>query len=92
VTNALADRLPKGILEHVYRTDKPGVNVIKLNEWSLSDLNVGVNPEPRIYKGIERRICAYERQPSEMRLVIKQTRVLFSTDKEVSCNCAAPAN
>jgi hypothetical protein len=89
VTNPLADRLPKRIQEHVYLTDKSGINIIKLNEWALSDLNVGINPEPRIYKGIARHICTYARQPSEVRLVIKQTRVLFSKDKEVSYDCSS---
>jgi hypothetical protein len=89
VTNSLADRLPKDILQHVYVTEKPGTNTIKLIEWSISELNVPSNPEPRIYKNLARYICAYAHDPSEAKLVIKQTGVLFAPDKELSYDCSS---
>jgi hypothetical protein len=89
VANALADRFPKEILQHVYLTGKPGTNIINLFEWSMSELNVPDYPEPRIYKNVARHICTYAHQPSEMKLVIKQTNVLFSADREVSYDCPA---
>lgn len=88
VTNALADRFPRDILRQVYLTDKKGTNRINLLEWSMSEMNVPIYPEPRIYKNLARHICAYVHQPSEMELVIK-TRVLFSADKQVSYDCPA---
>jgi len=91
VANSLADRLPKQVLQHVYVTPKPGTNIIHLLEWSMSELNVPIYPEPRIYKNLARHICSYAHQPSEVKLVIKQTNVLFSADKEVSCDCSALA-
>jgi len=89
VTDALKDRLPKEIVRHVYPSNKPGTGILILRDWSMAELNAGIYPEPRVYKSLARYICSYEQDPSEMKLWIKQTNVLFSADKQVSYDCAA---
>jgi hypothetical protein len=87
VTDALKDRLPKEIVEHVYPSNKPGTSILILRDWSMSELNAGIYPEPRIYKSLARYICSYAQDPSEMKLWIKQANVLLSGDKQVSYDC-----
>jgi hypothetical protein len=89
VTDALKDRLPKEIVEHVYPSNKAGTGILILREWSMSELNAGIYPEPRIYKSLARYVCGYAQDPSEMKLWIKQTNVLFSADRQVSYDCPA---
>jgi hypothetical protein len=89
VADALKDRLPKQIVEHVYPSNKQGTGILILRDWSMSELNAGIYPEPRIYKSLARYICTYTRDPSEEKLWIKQTNVLFSADKQVSYDCPA---
>jgi hypothetical protein len=88
VTDALKERLPKEIVGHIYPSNKPGTGILILREWSMSELNAGIYPEPRIYKSLGRYVCSYVRDPAEMKLWIKQTNVLFSADKQVSYDCA----
>ncbi len=56
LSNSLADRLPRPILEHVYLTKQPGTNRLNIAEWSLGEMNVGNYPEPRIYKNIAKSL------------------------------------
>lgn len=91
VTDALKQRLPQEIVQHIYPSNKPGTGILILREWSMSELNAGIYPEPRIYKNLARYICGYTHDPSEMKLWIKQSNVLFSADKQVSYDCPALA-
>jgi hypothetical protein len=87
VTDALKDRLPKEIAGHIYPSNQPGTSILILRDWSMSELNAGIYPEPRIYKSLARYICTYVHDPSEMKLWIKQSHVLLSGDKQVSYDC-----
>ena len=89
VTDPLKNRLPKQIVDHIYPSNKPGTSILILREWSMSEVNAGIYPEPRIYKSLARYICSYTNDPSEMKLWIKQANVLFSADKQVSYDCPA---
>ncbi len=89
VTDSLKSRLPKEIVDHVYPSNKAGTGILILREWSMSELNAGIYPEPRIYKSLGRYVCTYTRDPAEMKLWIKQTNVLFSADRQVSYDCPA---
>jgi hypothetical protein len=89
VTDELKARLPKEVVDHVYPSNKPGTGILILRDWSMSELNAGIYPEPRIYKSLGRFVCTYTRDDSEMKLWIKQTNVLFSGDRQVSYDCAA---
>ena len=89
VTDPLKQRLPKEILPHIYSSNKPGTGILILQEWAMSELNAGIYPEPRIYKNLARYICGYVKDPSEMKLWIKQANVLFSPEKQVSYDCPA---
>ena len=87
VTDPLKDRLPKEIVAHIYPSNKPGTSILILRDWSMTELNAGIYPEPRIYKSLARYICTYAHDPSEMKLWIKQANVLLSADKQVSYDC-----
>jgi hypothetical protein len=89
VSDALKARLPKEILPHIYPSNKVGTGILILRDWSMSELNAGIYAEPRIYRSLGRYICSYTRDPSEMKLWIKQTNVLFSADRQVSYDCPA---
>lgn len=89
VSDALKDRLPKEIVPHVYPSNKAGTGILILREWSMTELNAGIYPEPRIYKSLARYICSYTHDASEMKLWIKQSNVLFVADKQVSYDCPA---
>ena len=84
VSDALRDRLPPEIREHIYPSNKPGTDILIPREWSMSVLNAGINAEPRIYKSLGRYICRYAKNPDDVKLWIKQTNVLFSADKQVA--------
>jgi uncharacterized membrane protein YphA (DoxX/SURF4 family) len=88
LTSAFADRLPKELLRCVYKSTRTGLIRLNLDEWSLAELGVPVYSEPRVYKNVARRLCFYEQAPSEMKLVILQSRILFSPDKEISYDCS----
>ena len=87
VTGRLADRLPKSILEHVYVDKAAGMNKIHLYEWSEKEMGVPFYSEPRIFKSVARSVCSYARQPNDLKLVIRQRRVLLSPDLETAYDC-----
>jgi hypothetical protein len=89
VTDALKERLPKEIVAHIYPSNKAGTGILILRDWSMSEVNAGIYAEPRIYKSLGRYVCGYTRDPSEMKLWIKQSNVLFSADRQVSYDCPA---
>jgi len=89
VTDPLKARLPKEIVSHIYGSNKPGTGILIVQEWAMSELNAGINAEPRIYKNLARYICTYTHDPSEMKLWIKQSNVLFSRQKQTSYDCPA---
>jgi hypothetical protein len=89
VTDTLRDRLPKEITAHIYPSNKAGTSILILRDWSMSVLNAGIYPEPRIYKSLARYICTYTHDPSEMKLWIRQAHVLFAPDIQVSYDCPA---
>jgi hypothetical protein len=89
VTSALAYRLPNEILRYVHPADNFGSYVIDVSNWSLSELNLTIYPEPRVYKTVGRFVCAFAQQNSDVRLVVHQSRVVFSPDRDLMYNCAA---
>jgi hypothetical protein len=89
VTDALKERLPKEIVAHIYPSNKAGTGILILRDWSMSEVNAGIYAEPRIYKSLGRYVCGYTQDPSEMKLWIKQSNVLFSADRQVSYDCPA---
>lgn len=88
VTDALAERLWKKIQRYVYPTAQPGMKTLNMWEWWMNELNVPLNPEPRIYKNVARDICSHAREPSDGKLVIFKHRVLFSADTQASYDCS----
>jgi hypothetical protein len=89
IANSVADRLPKDILAQVYVDKAAGMNKIFLYQWSLSELNVPFYSEPRIFKDVARNVCGYAREPRDLKLVLKEQRILFKPDSETSYDCAA---
>ena len=89
VTDDLANRLPNEVLRYVHPTDIPRIYVIDVPEWSLSELNLTIYPEPRVYRAVGRFICSFAQQTSDdMRMAIRERRLL-SPDGHVEYTCAA---
>jgi hypothetical protein len=82
-----ADRLPKPVLYHVFVSKKPGMTNMYLAEWSMDELNVPINPEPRIYKAIGRYFCAQEKTPGEVNISLYERHNWFGGHK-LDFDCA----
>jgi hypothetical protein len=69
VSPSVLDRLPTAIRPHVWQSTQP--YFLDINRWAYGELNVPAYPEPRIYRRVAERICAYADGSSEVRLRIK---------------------
>jgi len=68
---AAIDRMPAAIHPHIWTSSRPFF--LDVNRWSYGELNVPLYPEPRIYKKVAERICAYAgNSSSDIRLRIKE--------------------
>ena len=88
MSNAFADRLPKPVLYHVFLTNKPGTTKMFLHEWAMDELNVPVNPEPRVYKGIGHYFCALEKKPGEVKFYIYELHSIVA-NRKLEYDCAS---
>jgi hypothetical protein len=68
---AAIDHMPAAIHPHIWTSSQPFF--LDANRWSYGELNVPLYPEPRVYKKIAQRVCAYAgNSSSDIRLRIKQ--------------------
>jgi hypothetical protein len=77
VTDAGRASLPAWLGERFVRTSDD-TNVLNLQRWSIEDLNVTPYPEARVYKAIARRVCGRLRDPTQLVLIVREQRLLFS--------------
>jgi len=62
-------RLPSEIRPHVWQESAP--YFLDINRWAFGELNVPVYPEPRVFRKVAERVCAYEGEDaSDVRLRI----------------------
>jgi hypothetical protein len=76
-TDAARAALPKTIAEQLVHTS-PDTNVINLQRWAFEDLHVTPYPEARVFKSIARSICGQLPDRSQLVLIVKEERLLFS--------------
>ncbi len=69
VSSADIERLPAAVRPHVWQESKPFF--LDINRWAYAELNTPVYPEPRVYRAIARRVCAYEDNSPGIKLLIR---------------------
>jgi len=70
VSHGEIDHLPEYI--HQYAREGSYWFFLDINRWAYGELNVPVYPEPRIYRSVARQICTYDKNPSEIKLMIRK--------------------
>ena len=80
VSHPSMDNLPKAI--HPYAREGRQWFFLDVNIWAYAELNVPVYPEPRIYRSVARKICTYEKNPSEIKLMIRNRPNPFTGHRE----------
>jgi hypothetical protein len=88
ITDKLADRLPREIIDYV-RIETPELDSIDISEWSAGELHVPPYPELRIYKSIARKMCGYTTDPTEVRLSITTKSTVGHNITGSSFSCTA---
>ena len=74
--------LPAGVQEEL-RPAPEGRASLSVSDWALSDLNVPPYPEPRVFRSIAERVCAYADGAGEVELIILGRPGVFSGDRGV---------
>ncbi|MDP8980401.1 MAG: hypothetical protein M3O35_07405 [Acidobacteriota bacterium] len=69
VSPAVIERLPPAVRPHVWQESKPFF--LDINRWAYGELNTPVYPEPRVYRAVARRICAYADNSPDIKLLIR---------------------
>lgn len=59
-------------VQQLMKTDSRGEHVLYLYHWSMAELNVPPYPEPRVYKSVARELCRPAREPSDVRLAVRE--------------------
>ena len=69
--------LPAAIALRTVHTS-PDTNVVNLQRWAIEELNVTPYPETRVYKAIAKSVCARLGDRSQLVLIVREQRMLFS--------------
>ena len=88
VSDAVFDRLPDAIEDHVYEVGE-GRNELDINDWSFGELNVPSYPEIRIYRNVARQICGYAVDGAGVELVVKGKLAFIDGNRRSVYTCAA---
>jgi len=86
VSDAVFDRLPDLIEDHVYESG-PDRSALDISDWSLDELNVPSYPEIRIYKNVAAHICAYSPEGAGIELVIDGKLALLNGKNKLVYHC-----
>ena len=78
--------LPPGIASRLVHTSA-NTNVLNLQRWAIEDLNVTPYPETRVYKAIAGSVCRDMRDPAQLVLIVRESRMFFSRP-EAGFRCA----
>jgi hypothetical protein len=66
---AVKQRLPPEMVRYVV-TNRQGVDVLVVGDWSLGELGAPPYPQARIYRALARHVCSHAADPTQVRLVI----------------------
>lgn len=86
VDDALVRQLPKEIRSHV-RKDRRDRTVVDLDRLSQAEFNAGLYAEPRIFRRIARKFCAYAVNPDDAVLVIREKSGWLGTRPPQTFTC-----
>ena len=70
------ERLPAAARRNVFEM-KSGERILPLFEWAMTDLNVPVYPESRVFKRAARAVCGTGADKSRVELIIKERPAIF---------------
>jgi hypothetical protein len=79
------DALPAGVRRYLVHTSD-NTHVLNMQEWAVEDLNVPPYPEARLYKAIARDLCAQQREPGQLTLIVTEQR-MFGNSSETAYRC-----
>jgi len=88
ISDALADRLPEDVQEHVTVGTGPGKeDELDVDEWSFADLHVPPYPEIRVFRSVTKWVCGFAHDPSEVTLVIERRKGLLPDRGRTTWSC-----
>lgn len=87
LSDAVFDRLPEAIQDHVY-VGEPNRSELDIDDWSFGEMNVPAYPEVRIYRNVARSICGYAPDGSGVELVVQGKLALFQGNRRLVCHCS----
>jgi hypothetical protein len=86
MADAVADRLPEEVQEHIKVNDSK-VDELDVFEWSFRELNVPPYGELRIYKKIGRQVCRAAGNPREMALIVQTKATWLRRKRQLAYDC-----
>lgn len=88
MSDGLVSRLPQEA-QMLVRKDINGRNLLSLEALSQAEFGAGLYAEPRIFRRIEKRFCAYAEKPDDAVLILKGRRTWFGTPPPVTLDCGS---
>lgn len=76
IDEGVLERLPEAARQNVFAT-KSGERILPLFEWAMTDLNVPVYPERRVFKQAARSVCRTAIDKSRVELIIRERPAIF---------------
>lgn len=84
INDDLFEKLPTKARQSVFQTKNSGEKMLPFVEWSLSDLNVPVYPEQRVFKQITAEICRLSENKKQVELIVKNRPSIFDGSYNVT--------
>lgn len=82
-------KLPQTAQRQVFQTKSDGRQMLPLFEWSMAELNVPPNPEPRVFRQLTRQVCKLTADKSAVELVMKERPAMLDGSYQVTrISCA----
>jgi len=84
INEEIREKLPQKAWQHVFQTKSGGEQMLPILEWAMTELNVPVYPEPRVFKQVTRTLCKLTKDKSEVELVMKERPAFFDGSYQVT--------
>jgi hypothetical protein len=79
------DAVPEGA-RHYFVQTSDNTHVLNMQQWAMEDLHVPPYPEARVYITIARELCARQREPGQLVLIVTEQR-MFGSRPESAYRC-----
>ena len=81
-------KLPPKARQNVFQTKNGEAKILPLFEWAMTELNVPVYPEHRVFKQVTRAVCSLAADKNSIELIIKEHPAILNGDYQVNrTNC-----